>query len=254
MMDERSMTLGNSFLVVCICCGAWHAMAAEPEGKPMNLATALATTLEKSPVLSSFSWDIRAAEARIIQAKLVPNPEISLEGEDFTRANVRSATESMQNTLELSQLIELGGKRNSRVREAQFDREATEWDYQEKRLEVLKLTSLAFIDVLSAQRNVQLAEGNVQLTEAAVPVTHKRVEAGKASDVELLRTNTAVAAARIRLTEGRRDFDAARVKFVAPSCAKNGTVSSLAGKQVLLRPIPSLESLKAKLQKNTDLK
>jgi cobalt-zinc-cadmium efflux system outer membrane protein len=253
MMDDRSMTLGNSFLVVCIFCGAWPSLATEPEGKPLNLATALANTLEKSPVLSSFSWDIRAAEARIIQAKLVPNPEISLEGEDFTRADVRSATESMQNTLELSQLIELGGKRNSRVREAQFDREATEWDYQGKRLEVLKLTSLAFIDVLSAQRNVQLAEENVQLTEAAVPVTHKRVEAGKASDVELLRTSTAVASARIRLTEVRRDLETARVNLAAQWGAKKATFPSVTGNLDQLRPIPSLESLKAKLQKNPDL-
>jgi cobalt-zinc-cadmium efflux system outer membrane protein len=240
--------------VVCILCGAWPSLATEPEGKPLNLATALAIALEKSPVLSSFSWDIRAAEARIIQAKLVPNPEISLEGEDFTRADVRSATESMQNTLELSQLIELGGKRNSRVREAQFDREASEWDYQVKRLEVLKLTSLAFIDVLSAQRNVQLAEENVELTEAAVPVTQKRVEAGKASDVELLRTNTAVATARIRLTEVRRDLETARVNLAAQWGAKKATFPSVTGNLDQLRPIPSLESLKAKLQKNPDLR
>src|SRR5260221_1368772 len=221
MMEERSMILGNSFLVVCIFCGAWPSLATEPEGKPLNLATALAITLEKSPVLFSFSWDIRAAEARIIQAKLVPNPEISLEGEDFTRADVRSATESMQNTLELSQLIELGGKRNSRVREAQFDREASEWDYPVKRFEVLKLTSLAFIDEISAQRNVQLAEENVELTEAAVPVTHKRVEAGKASDVELLRTSTAVAAAPVRFTQDKRGLEAARVNLAAQWGGKN---------------------------------
>src|SRR5260370_1982779 len=215
MMEERSMILGNSFLVVCIFCGAWPSLATEPDGNPLILATALAITLEKSPVLFSFSWDIRAAEARIIQAKLVPNPEISLEGEDFTRANVRSATESMQNTLELSQLIELGGKRNSRIREAQFDREATEWDYQVKRLQVLKLTTLSFIDVLTAQRNVQLAEENVELTEAAVPVTHKRVEAGKAADVELLPTNTAGRPPRIRFNQGRRDFATAPFNFAA---------------------------------------
>jgi outer membrane protein, heavy metal efflux system len=241
-------------LVVCILCSnTWPSLATEPERTPLTLAKALALTLEKSPVLSSFSWDIRAAEARIIQAKLVPNPEISLEGEDFTRADVRSATESMQNTLELSQLIELGGKRDSRVREAQFDRVGTEWDYQVKRLEVLKLTSLAFIDVLTAQRNVQLAKENVELTEGAVPVTQKRVEAGKASDVELVRTQTAVATARIRLTEARRDLETARVNLAAQWGAKKATFTSVSGNLDQLRPIPSLGSLNAKLQRNPDL-
>ena len=147
----------KAFLVVCIL--GSNSLGAEPEGSPLTLAKALALTLEKSPALSSFSWDIRAAEARIIQAKLVPNPEISLEGEDFTRAGVKSATESMQNTLGLSQLIELGGKRKSRIREAQFDREATEWDYQVKRLEVLKLTSLAFNQCVSLTTKCAVSGG-----------------------------------------------------------------------------------------------
>jgi outer membrane protein, heavy metal efflux system len=246
--------LRNILLLVSISCGyAFHLLGAEAEGNSLTLGRALALTLEKSPVLSSYSWDIRAAEARIIQAKLVPNPEVSLEGEDFTRADVRSATESMQNTLEFSQLIELGGKRSSRVREARFDREATEWDYQVKRLEVLKLTSLAFIDALTAQRNVQLAEENVELTEGAVPVTKKRVEAGKASDVELVRTNTAVATAQIRLNEARRDWETVRGNLAAQWGAKKATFSSVTGNLDQLRPIPSLESLNAKLKENPDL-
>ena len=116
-------------------------------------------TLEHSPELSAFSWDIRSAEARIIQAKLIPNPEISVEGENLNELGASQGGNEMQNTLRLSQLIQLGGKRRSRLREAQFDREATQWDYQVKRLEVLKLTSTQFIDVLAAQRNVQLAGG-----------------------------------------------------------------------------------------------
>ena len=226
--------------------------AAEPTD-PLTLAHALAITLERSPALSAFSWDIRAAEARILQAKLIPNPEISWDGEDFTRAGVQSATESMQNTLVLSQLIELGGKRASRVREAQFDRRAAEWDYQTKRLEVLRSTTVAFIEVLSGQRKVSLAEENVRLTERAIPVTQKRVEVGNASNVELIRANTEVATARIELTEARHDLEAARVNLAAQWGAKKATFPSVTGDLEQLRPIPSLESLKAKLEANPEL-
>jgi cobalt-zinc-cadmium efflux system outer membrane protein len=219
----------------------------------ITLARALALTLERSPQLAAFSWDIRAAEARILQAKLLPNPEISFEGEDFTRAGVQSATESLQNTLVLSQLIELGGKRDSRVREAQFDRRATAWDYQAKRLEVLKSTTLAFIEVLSGQRKVQLAEENIALTEREVPITQKRVEAGKASSVELIRANTEAATARIELTEATHDLEAARVNLAAQWGAKKATFPSVSGNLEQLRPIPSLETLKAKLQANPEL-
>ncbi|HEX6564616.1 MAG TPA: TolC family protein [Chthoniobacterales bacterium] len=244
-----------SFLLLLAAAHAVCAFGSQPQesGEAINLARALALTLERSPQLAAFSWDIRAAEARILQAKLVPNPEISWEGEDFTRAGVQSATESMQNTLVLSQLIELGGKRSSRVREAQFDRRATEWDYQVKRLEVLKSTSLAFIDVLSGQRKVSLAEENVRLVEREIPVTKKKVEAGQASNVELIRTNTEVATARIELAEATHDLEAARVKLAAQWGAKTATFASVSGNLEELRPIPSFESLKAKLPANPEL-
>jgi cobalt-zinc-cadmium efflux system outer membrane protein len=244
-----------AFLFLLVAAHGVCAFGSQPQesGEPISLARALALTLERSPQLAAFSWDIRAAEARILQAKLLPNPEISWDGEDFTRAGVQSATESMQNTLVLSQLIELGGKRNSRVWEAQFDRRAAEWDYQVKRLEVLKSTTLAFIDVLSGQRKVQLAEENVQLTERGIPLTQKRVEAGKASNVELIRTNTEVATARIELTEARHDLEAARVNLAAQWGAKKATFSSVSGNLEQLRSVPSLESLKAKLQTNPEL-
>jgi cobalt-zinc-cadmium efflux system outer membrane protein len=159
----------------------------------------------------------------------------------------------MQNTLVLSQLIELGGKRDSRVREAQFDRRATAWDYQVKRLEVLKSTTLAFIEVLSGQRKVQLAEENVALTEREIPVTQKRVEAGKASGVELIRANTEAATARIEFTEATHDLEVARVNLAAQWGAKKATFPSVSGNLEQLRPIPSLESLKAKLEANPEL-
>ena len=244
-----------SFLFLLVAAHAVCAFGSQPQESsgPLTLARALALTLERSPQLAAFSWDIRAAEARILQAKLLPNPEISFDGEDFTRAGVQSATESMQNTLVLSQLIELGGKRNSRVWEAQFDRRGAEWDYQVKRLEILKSTTLAFIEVLSGQRKVQLAEENVDLTERGIPVTQKRVEAGAASNVELIRTKTEVATAKIELTEARHDLEAARVNLAAQWGAKQATFPSVSGNLEQLRPIPSLESLKAKLQSNPEL-
>ena len=111
---------------------------AEPygPGRPLTLAHALALALQHSPELSAFSWDLRSAEAPILQARLVPNPEISVEGENLTIPVGSESNNAIQNTLRLSQLIELGGKKRLRIREAQSDWETTQWDYQIKRLEV----------------------------------------------------------------------------------------------------------------------
>jgi cobalt-zinc-cadmium efflux system outer membrane protein len=250
------MFLKRILLLFCLISGyVQHSYGAESSdsGRPLTLAKALALTLEHSPELSAFSWDIRSAEARIIQAKLIPNPEISVEGENLSELGGSQSGNEMQNTLRLSQLIELGGKRRSRLREAQFDREATQWDYQVKRLEVLKLTSTQFIDVLAAQRNVQLAEESLSIAEAAMPVTRKRVEAGKASEVELVRTNTAIATARIELEQAKREVQTARLNLAAQWGEKKAIFPSVIGNLEQVRDVPRLESLNAKLHGNPNL-
>ena len=250
------MLLKRILLLFCLLSGyAQYSYGAESyeSGKPLTLAKALALTLERSPELSAFSWDIRSAEARIIQAKLIPNPEISVEGENLTEFSGSQSGNEMQSTLRLSQLVELGGKRRSRLHEAQFDREATQWDYQVKRLEVLKLTSTAFIDALAAQRNVQLAEEGLAIAEAAVPVTQKRVEAGKASEVELVRTDNAVATARIELEQVKRELQTARLNLAAQWGEKKAIFPTVMGNLEQVRQLPPLESLNAKLHGNPNL-
>ncbi len=72
-----------------ICVRADDIVQVEKVSPPQNpsgaltLPDALALALEQSPDLEAFSWDIRVAEAREIQARLRPNPELSFEVEDL---------------------------------------------------------------------------------------------------------------------------------------------------------------------------
>ena len=59
------------------------APAAETSGGRLTLADALARTLRRSPELAAFAYDERAAEARVLQAGIRPNPEASLVVEDI---------------------------------------------------------------------------------------------------------------------------------------------------------------------------
>ncbi|GMU91474.1 MAG: hypothetical protein AMXMBFR4_05320 [Candidatus Hydrogenedentota bacterium] len=49
----------------------------------VTLEVAMALALRQSPELKAYAWDLRAAEAREIQARLRPNPEVALEIEDL---------------------------------------------------------------------------------------------------------------------------------------------------------------------------
>jgi outer membrane protein TolC len=54
----------------------------EPTGV-IDMRSALAQALMKSPELAAFSWEIRAREAATAQAGLFPNPEVGVEMENF---------------------------------------------------------------------------------------------------------------------------------------------------------------------------
>src|SRR5438270_12248469 len=59
-----------------------HFVSAEDLTGQVTLAQALALTLKQNPELAAFSWDLRSAEARILQARLRPNPEFGVQSED----------------------------------------------------------------------------------------------------------------------------------------------------------------------------
>src|SRR6059058_4458651 len=185
-----------------------HFVSAADLAGQVTLAQALALTLKQNPDLAAFSWDVRSAEARVLQARLRPNPELGMQSEDISGS--RPGFSHSQTTLQLSHLLELGGKRTARVREATFGRELAKLDYESKRLDILKKTAQAFVEVLSAQERVRLGQENLELASGLIPDIRKRIEAGKASAVEQTRSEVAVASARIELDQAKRSLITAR--------------------------------------------
>ena len=116
--------------------GADGAMLPEPAGD-VRLRDALALALQRSPDLTSYSWQLRAAEAREVQAGLRPNPEVSFLTEDIGVSGQTRGVDQAQMTLELGQLIELGGKRAARVEVAARGRDLAAWDYEIARIDGL---------------------------------------------------------------------------------------------------------------------
>jgi len=229
------------------------AASAAEKSDSITLAEALARTLRGSPELAANDWEIRMAEARVLQAGLRPNPELSIDIENPTGSGPYKSGDLMENTLTLSQLIELSGKRPARIQAAQTGRAVVEWEYQVKRVEVLKAATLAFIDVLSAQRRLELADEIVKVSEEAVKLTEQRVGVGKVSAVELIRANVAVSTARIEVEQARRGMATARGNLAAQWGAKEADFGAVSGDLDHHKGAPSLSDLRQRLLGNPDL-
>lgn len=209
----------------------------EPTGT-LTLPEALHLALKRNPDLAAFDTEIRARDARILQARLFRNPEVEGEVENIAGSGEFAGAESAEVTLQLSQLIELGGKRSARTRLATKERDLAIWDYEQKRLGLLTQTALAFIDVLTAQRRVELLQQTVQLAEDFLPESRKRVEAGKASPAETTRGEISVSLARIELEQAARDLAAARELLVAQWGGRTPRFHSVTGDLDHTEPIP----------------
>lgn len=225
---------------------------AEPTGN-LTLRAALALALSRSPDLATFDYDIRIADARILQTRLSPNPETDVTSENIAGSGSYSNAERSENTLLLGQLIELGGKRRARVREAAFGRDLAAFSYETKKREVFLKTAEHFIDVLAGQRRVVLAEELVRLANDFLPAVEKRVEAGRASDLEKTRFDVALASARIDLEQATRDLLAARQRLAAQWGSTKPRFSSVTGDLDATPPTESIGTLANRLSANPRL-
>lgn len=227
-------------------------LGVEPPGD-LTLGQALALALRGSPELAMFDYDIRIAEAGILQAGLRPNPESNVLSENIGGSGNFSGTGAGEQTLQLGQLLELAGKRRKRVAEARLGRRLAEFDYEVKKREVFLETHQAFVDVLAGQRAVVVNEEIVALTESILPDIKRRIEAGKTSTLEETRSNVSVATAKIGLEQARRDLLAARHRLAAQWGATKPRFSSALGNLEDTPPIAALDSLSNRLTENPRL-
>jgi len=194
--------------------GGETATVREPTGT-ITLADALTLAVSHNPGLAAFPHELRAADARALQAGLRPNPELEIEIEEFAGRGGRSEFDGAETTIRIGQPIELGGKRAKRVRVARLDKELSQWDYASARLDVIRDTTLAFIGVVAAQDRVALARKVVELSQQAHAAVAQRIEAGRDPPVDELRASVVLSTSRIALLKAEKALQAARRNLAA---------------------------------------
>ncbi len=228
------------------------AQLGEPKGA-LTLREVLAMTLLGNPGLAAFSLEVRAGEARALQASLLPNPEIEIVIEEFAGSGERKGFDGAQTTLQLSQLIETGGKRDKRTRVASLRRDLAGWDYETKRLDVLTMATKAFVGVLAAQDRLALAEDLVRLAERVRGAAAERVRTGKVSPIERTRAEVALSTSRIAREKAERGLAAARKRLAAAWGSAAPSFERVVGELEKIGDIPPLDDLAGRIVQNPDI-
>jgi len=225
----------------------------EPNGI-LTLSQALSLALIRNPQLSAFSWKIREKEARSFQSGLLPNPKIDIEVENFGGSGELNSLDSADLTFQLSQLIELGGKRSKRKRISKLDWELSGWDYESKRLEIFSEVAKNYVDVLAAQERLTLVEELVSIAERVSDTVFERVKAGKVSPLEETKADVILATHRIKLERAKRTLQVSR-KLLAATWGSTTTPNfqKVSGQLDVIKPIPSFDPLINRMSQNPNV-
>ena len=224
----------------------------DPTGT-ITLRDAVTLALVNNPKLKAFSLDIRAAEARKLQAGLLPNPEIDLEVEEFGGTGGRAGFDSSQTSIQIGQLIELADKRSKRTHLATLEKDLAELDFKSKRLDVMSDVARAFIDVLAAQEQLSLSKELVDLSEKAFSTVTERVRAGQDSPVEETKAKIALSNTRIEFERAGKELVSARHQLAATWGSSNPAFEKVSGGFYDLLAAPSLEELAGLISQNPDM-
>jgi cobalt-zinc-cadmium efflux system outer membrane protein len=188
--------------------------SAKPSGV-LTLVNALRRALVANPRLTAAERDIGIAAGKRLQAGAVPNPELSFELDNALGSGDYAGTRSAETTLQLSQVIELGGKRQARVAAGTAEVESARWQRAALRLEIVSDTAVAFFNVLGGQRKVQIFDVQIASLERLTPLLQRRIDAGASSPAEILRAQLAADLVRAERERARTALAVARRELAA---------------------------------------
>lgn len=234
--------------------GSASAPGENPRGR-ITLRDALAHALRHSPELAAFAWAVRASESAAIQAGRAVNPvaDLSLEDLGSTRTVEADRVAQPHATVQLSQLIELGGKRAARQTRAGLEHDLAAWDFEAARIDVFSRVTIAFLDVLASQQTVALAGRTRVLVEQVAQTVGVRVEAGVVSPIEQTKAGVALAMARIDEQRAQRALAADRTALAALWGHDTAVFDEVEGELRSLSALPSLDTLARRVAQNPEV-
>jgi cobalt-zinc-cadmium efflux system outer membrane protein len=206
---------------------------------PLTLAEAIRLALSANPELAASYREVDAQEGSIVQAGVHPNPELASLVEDQQKA-------TRSTTVQINQLIELGGKRGARIDVAERGRDIATAELAAKQAEVRANVITAFFDVLAAQERVKIAQSLLELAQRSTLAASRRVVAGRISPVEETKARVAEAAVRVELAQADSDLANTRRRLTGNWGNPSPRFQTADGDAERLPALPSAASLDAR--------
>ncbi len=224
------------------------------QGQEITLPKAIELARSYNPELLGFSAAQLQIQARAKQARRGLNPELGFEVENFVGSGDYNGFSAAEYTLALSKTYEMGGKRDHAVALVGWQLKKVEQaaDLAGRRVEAL--VTVAFIEALRANEELELAQELARLAEEDLELVRQKIAKGAISRVEETRALVEVQMAKLEIGKARQDQNSARIRLsgfwneVIPSFGEvTGSLESLA-------EFPSWQDLVERLEQSPALR
>jgi outer membrane protein, heavy metal efflux system len=169
----------TSALLMLFSASAAAQVTAAGQNSALTLEGAIALALKDSPKIDAARAGIAAAAGSRRQAQAWPNPELSFSAENFVGTGPYRGTGQAEYTYGVSQLVELGGKREARRRAADAFQSTAEIELSATERDVIRDVTVAYMEAVAADESLKFASD--------VEVTAKRVLADVTRRVDAAR-------------------------------------------------------------------
>lgn len=196
----------------------------------LDLTEALRRALAADPRLTAGQFEIEAARGGTFQAGKRPNPELSMELEDFLGSGEHRGFDQAKLTISLAQKFERGDKRAARVAVAQGKEDVASAEISVLMREIIAQTKSGYIHVLGAQQRLDLLVRSSKRFDDLIPLLRRRVEAGASPQADVSRGELAAGKSRVAVEKARVELISAKRQLVANWSGALGDAESVAGR------------------------
>lgn len=188
-----------------------------PAGQALTLDQAILEAITNNLDLAAAKLNVNVAETREINARLRPNPVLTLSGQTL---NLLGANYSPLTPLGPNQLnvhtdfpFERGGKREQRIALAKEEKSLAGLGLREVMRQVIASVQNAFVDVQQAKSNLSLAQENLKSLQNVVTINESRLRAGDLAQVELDRSRVALLQYSAAVQQAQLQLDQAKIQL-----------------------------------------
>lgn len=216
----------------------------------MTLPNVIQLAIKSNPSLAGQQFAIAEAMARTDHAGLRPPITIGADIENVLGTGRVGAFDSLEATLRLGTVIELGSKRSLRVNAANQAITSASIQRDIQTLDLLSMVTSRFINNLAAQAKVEIASEHVARARQVLQSVRTRVNAGVGSPLEEGNATVHLREMEIALSAAEGDLRRSWALLAATWGAPPDGMGRAAGDLNALAQLPEFAGFAAKIEKN----